>query len=628
MQEFRNLLKGWVGKLLLFIFIVPFAFVGIEGILLNTGKGDIALTVNGKDISKAEVDRAINAQRDALAQRMGGQIDPSLFSDDMLRPRVIETLIQKELMTQAIVDEGLYVAPETIKNYVRSMDQFKDEKGEFSQEKLETVLARAGYSPARFFDELSTGMVAEQLQQGIGSSAFVTTEELKTLVQLDRQTRDLSHATVKVEKFQGQIDVTDADVSSYFDGNRQQYRTQEKASIQYVQFKPEDFSRDVQVTEEDLTAEYEHYVATSGEQERRRSSHILVEVNDDRDEEEAKARITEARAKLEAGEDFAAVAKAYSDDAASAEQGGDLDFAARGVYDAAFEKALFELQEGKVSDIVRSEFGFHLIKLTGVEKPAIASLDAKKEELKQQLVQSKAAEKLNEAIDELNRLAYESGDLAAISEQFGKKVEETPLFTRQGGSGIAADKKVIEAAFSDAVLKDGANSEAIELADGSVLVLRIGKHEPARDQTLEEVKDQLVATLKQQKARDKAAATADEIVARLQKGESLEALGDAFGLVWSNAADVNRQNAEVPRPVVTKLFEMPRPPEGGRVVDKAGQPNGDQDILVLTRVKDGEFKFSEDEIVQNSLAGAARFGQVEFENYMGILKQGAEIVQH
>ncbi|MFZ5601097.1 MAG: peptidylprolyl isomerase, partial [Pseudomonadota bacterium] len=427
---------------------------------------------------------------------------------------------------------------------------------------------------------------------------------------------------------QGQIDVTDADVNSYFDSNRQQYRTQEKASIQYVQFKPEDFSRDVQVTEEDLTAEYEHYVATSGEQERRRSSHILVEVNDDRDEEEAKARITEARAKLEAGEDFAAVAKAYSDDAASAEQGGDLDFAARGVYDAAFEKALFELQEGKVSDIVRSEFGFHLIKLTGVEKPAIASLDAKKEELKQQLVQSKAAEKLNEAIDELNRLAYESGDLATISEQFGKKVEETPLFTRQGGSGIAADKKVIEAAFSDAVLKDGANSEAIELADGSVLVLRIGKHEPARDQTLEEVKDQVVATLKQQKARDKAAATADEIVARLQKGESLEALGDAFGLVWSNAADVNRQNAEVPRPVVTKLFEMPRPPEGGRVVDKAGQPNGDQDILVLTRVKDGEFKFSEDEIVQNSLAGAARFGQVEFENYMGILKQGAEIVQH
>ena len=628
MQEFRNMLKGWVGKLLLVIFIVPFAFVGIEGILQNTGKGDIALTVNGKDISKGEVDRAINAQRDALAQRMGGQIDPSLFSDDMLRPRVIETLIQKELMTQAIVDEGLYVAPDAIKDYVRSMDQFKDEKGEFSQEKLETVLARAGYTPARFFDELSNGMVAEQLQQGIGTSAFVTTEELKTLVQLDRQTRDLSHATVKVDQFRDKVEVTDADVSSYFDSNRAQYMTQEKASIQYVQFRPEDFSREVTVSDEDVAAEYEHYVAASSEQERRRASHILVEVNDDRDEEAAKARVAEAKAKLDAGEDFAAVAKSYSDDAASAEQGGDLDFAGRGVYDAAFEKSLFELEEGKVSDIVRSEFGFHLIKLTGVEKPAVASLDAKKEELKQTLIQTRAAEKLNEAIDELNRLAYESGDLAAIAEQFSKKVEETPLFTRQGGSGVAADKKVIDAAFSDAVLKDGANSEAIELADGSVLVVRIGKHEPARDQTLDEVKDQVVATLKQQKARDKASATADEVLARLQKGEALEALGDAFGLVWSNVADVNRQNAEVPRPVVAKLFEMPRPAEGSRVVDKSSQPNGDQEILVLTKVKDGEFKFSEDEIVQNSLAGAARFGQVEFENYMGVLKQGAEIVQH
>ena len=628
MQEFRNMLKGWVGKLLLVIFIVPFAFVGIEGILQNTGKGDIALTVNGKDISKGEVDRAINAQRDALAQRMGGQIDPSLFSDDMLRPRVIETLIQKELMTQAIVDEGLYVAPDAIKDYVRSMDQFKDEKGEFSQEKLETVLARAGYTPARFFDELSNGMVAEQLQQGIGTSAFVTTEELKTLVQLDRQTRDLSHATVKVDQFRDKVEVTDADVSSYFDSNRAQYMTQEKASIQYVQFRPEDFSREVTVSDEDVAAEYEHYVAASSEQERRRASHILVEVNDDRDEEAAKARVAEAKAKLDAGEDFAAVAKSYSDDAASAEQGGDLDFAGRGVYDAAFEKSLFELEEGKVSDIVRSEFGFHLIKLTGVEKPAVASLDAKKEELKQTLIQTRAAEKLNEAIDELNRLAYESGDLAAIAEQFSKKVEETPLFTRQGGSGVAADKKVIDAAFSDAVLKDGANSEAIELADGSVLVVRIGKHEPARDQTLDEVKDQVVATLKQQKARDKASSTADEVLARLQKGEALEALGDAFGLVWSNVADVNRQNAEVPRPVVAKLFEMPRPAEGSRVVDKSSQPNGDQEILVLTKVKDGEFKFSEDEIVQNSLAGAARFGQVEFENYMGVLKQGAEIVQH
>lgn len=627
MQEFRNLLKGWVGKVLLAIFILPFAFFGIEGIILNSGKDDAVLTINGKEISKAEVDRAITAQRDALAQRMGGKIDASFFTDEMLRPRVIETLIQKELMTQAIKDEGLYVAPESIKAYVRTMPQFKDEKGEFSQQQLETVLARAGYTATRFFDELSNGMVAEQLQNGVGGSAFLTLDELKTLVQLDGQTRDVSFATLKLEPFKSQIQVSDEDVSRYYEENKSQYRTLEKASIQYVQFKPEDFAGDVAVSDEDLAAEYDHYVATSNEQERRRASHILVEVNDDRDDEAAEARIKEAKAKLDAGEDFATLAKTYSDDAATAEQGGDLDFAGRGVYDEAFEKALYALEQGKVSDVVKTEFGYHIIKLTGVERSAVASLEEKKEELKQKLVTAKAAEHLNEAIDELNRLAYESGDLSAIADKFGKSVSESELFTRDGGAGIAADKKVMDATFSDAVLKDGANSEVLELGDGSVAVIRLAKHEPARDQTLDEVKDQVRATVMTQNAREKAKAVAAEIVEKLRKGESLDAVAAAHGISWTHTASVNRQNAEVSRSVVTKLFELARPVEGGKTVDSTALPTGDQEIVVLTKVSDGEFKLSEDEIAQTSIAGAARFGQLDFENYMGTLKEGAEIVQ-
>ncbi len=627
MQEFRNLLKGWVGKVLLAIFILPFAFFGIEGIILNSGKSDVALSVNGKEISKAEIDRAINAQRDALAQRMGGKIDTSIFTDDMLRPRVIETLIQKELMTQAIKDEGLFVAPESIKSYVRSMDQFKDENGQFSQEKLETVLARAGYTAARFFDELSNGMVAEQLQQGIGSSAFLTSDELKTLVQLDGQKRDVAFATLKLDSFKDKIEVTDEQVTRYYEENKAQYRTQETVAVQYLQFRPEDFAKDVTVSEEDLAAEYEHYVATSNDQERRRASHILVEVNDDRDEAAAQTRINEVKAKLDAGGDFAALAKEYSDDAATAGQGGDLDFAGHGAYDEAFEKALFALEQDKMSAPVKTEFGYHIIKLTGIERAAVATFDSKKEELKQKLVQDKAAAHLNEVIDELNRLAYESGDLSAISEKFGKKVQELPPFTRAGGTGIAADKKVVEAVFSDTVLKDGANSEALELGDGSVAIVRVSKHDEARDQTLDEVKDLVRGTVKLQNAREKAKATAEEIIAKLKSGETLQAIASAYGVSWTEKAAVSRQSADVARPIVGKLFEMPRPADGGRAVDLVGQPTGDQEILVLTKVVDGEFNLSPDEIVQTSIAGASRFGQLDFENYMGTLKDAAEIVQ-
>ncbi|MEZ5504883.1 MAG: SurA N-terminal domain-containing protein [Gammaproteobacteria bacterium] len=627
MQEFRNLLKGWFGKVLLAIFILPFAFFGIEGIFLNSGRADVGLSVNGVEVSKAEVDRAIANQRDALVQRMGGNVDPSLFSDDMLRPRVIDSLIERELLTQAVKAEGLYVSPETIKSYVRDMPQFKDDAtGVFSQEKLESMLARAGYTPVRFYAELSADMVSDQLRQGVGLSAFTTETELKELVKLDSQKRDVSYATLSLEPFKSDIDVSDEEVASYFEANQAQYRTEEKVKIQYLVFKSADFAKDVEVSEDEILAEYDHYAKAQSDLERRRASHILVEVNDDRSDDEARARIAEAQAKLQAGGDFAELAKTYSDDTATAEIGGDLDFAGRGIYDEAFEKALFALNQGQVSDIVKTEFGYHLIKLTGVEAQSVASLDEKREEMRQRVADTKAAERLNAAIDELNELTYAAGDLSAVSERFGKAVQESDLFTRRGGAGIAADPKVLEAAFSEPLLKEGLNSSAIELADGSVAVLRVSQHEPERTRSLEEVRDEVLAALELQKAREKAKTTAEEIVASSKGGEALDALAAKYNLTWKHQEGVTRQATEVPRTVVSKLFEMPHPGDAGHSAEKVSMPSGDQDIVVLTKVTEGEFALDEKEAMQAKLSFAGRVGQIEFQNYVATLRENAEIV--
>jgi peptidyl-prolyl cis-trans isomerase D len=628
MQQFRNLLKGWFGKVLLAIFILPFAFFGIEGIFMNSGRSDVAIVVNGVEISKPEVDRAISAQREAMVQRMGGNIDGSFFTDEMLRPRVIESLIQRELLAQAVKDEGLHVANEAIKSYVRNMPQFRDDAtGTFSQEKLETVLARAGYTPLRFYDELSSGMVTEQLQQAIGLSAFATEQELKTLVQLDGQKRDLSYATLKLDRFQQGAELGEADINAYFEANREQYRTEERVRIQYLAFKASDFAADVAVTDEDLQKEYADYVHSQEGQERRRASHILVEINDDRDDAEALSRIQEAKAKLDGGEDFAVVAKTYSDDVATASTGGDLDFAGRGIYDPAFDSALFSLKEGATSDIVKTEFGYHLIKLTGIESVPVASLEEKREELAQRVRDTRSAEQLSQAIDQMNELTYAAGDLSAVAEKFGKPVQESESFSRRGGSGITADAKVIEAAFSENLLKEGMNSSAIELADGSVVVMRVSLHEPARDRALEEVRDQVVTALKMQKARDKASETAQQIVDKLKAGATLEALADEFEITWVHQAGVGRQSADVSRTIVTKLFELPTPAENVASVDKVGLPSGDQEIVVLTKVTEGEFKLSDDETLQALLSTSNHQGQLEFDSYIATLKSRATIVQ-
>lgn len=629
MQEFRNILKGWFGKVLLTIFILPFAFFGIEGIFQAGGRSDVAASVNGVDISKAEVDKAISNQRDAMVRQLGGNIDASFLTDDMLRPRVIESLIQRELLAQAVKKEGLHAASDVIKSYVRNMPQFNDPAtGEFSQQQLESVLARAGYTPLRFYDELSKEIVVEQLQQGIGMSAFVTAPELQSLVQLDRQTRDVSYATLSLATFKDSIQLTDDEIKTYFDANQSQYRTEDSVRIQYIAFKPADFSSDVEVADDELQQEYADYVKSQEGQERRRASHILVEVNDDRPDAEALARIKEAKAKVDAGEDFAAVAKTYSDDTATAANGGDLDFAGHGIYDTAFENALFALkQQNDVSDIVKTEFGYHIIKLTGVEKQPVASLDEKRQELTRKIRDARAAEMLADAVDQINELTYAAGDLSAVAEKYKKPVQESELFTRQGGGGITADPKVIEEAFSDNLLKEGMNSGVIELADGSVAVIRVSKHEPARDRTLDEVRDQVVAALTLQKAQEKAVETAQQIVDKIKAGSTLEAVAEEFKISWVNKPAVSRQTKDVARPVLVKLFEMPAPKEGGKVVDHVAQPTGDQDVLVLTKVSEGQLEMNEEQTRRAMLVSSDRAGQLDFENYLATLKAEADIEQ-
>ena len=629
MQQFRNLLKGWVGKVLLFIFILPFAFFGIGGIFNSGSKQDVAIEVNGVEISKMEVSRAIQNQRNNLKAQMGGNIDDSFFSDEMLAPGVIENLIQRELLKQALQNDGLTVAPDLVKSYVRSMPQFQDEQGNFSNERLEIALVQANYTKLKLYSVVQESMVMEQLQAGVGASAFITDSELERLAKLNGQTRDASYAKFEVAPLKEAIELTEEEKQAYYEENKAQYRTEEKIKLEYVALSRDDFKGEIEVTEDELNSAYDDYVAGQADLERRRASHILVEINDDRNEEEAQARIKEAQQKLEGGEDFSSVAKTFSDDIATSNNGGDLDFAGRGVYDEAFEQALFSLADkGQVSDIVKTEFGFHLIKLTDVQAQEIASFDAMKDTLSNQILETLAQDQLDAALDELNRLAYEAGDLQVISEQYNKSIETTELFTRQGGTGIAADNTVITAGFSETVLQEGLNSEALELADGRVAVIKMLERQEPRDLTFEEVADQVTAALTQEKARELAKSKADAIVAKVEEGVELATIAEEYGLEWKDVNGATRASSDLPRTAISALFEMPKPAGESKSVKKVSLPNGDQEVLILNAVEEGDFKLEGAAIAQAKAAAANQLANSDFTSYIASLRESAEIKQY
>ena len=626
MQQFRNLLKGWMGKVLLVIFILPFAFCGIEGIFSGNSKQDIAIEVNGVEISKVEVSRAIQNQRQNLKAQMGGNIDDSFLTDDMLSPGVVENLIQRELVKQALEADGLTVAPELVKSYVRSMPQFQDESGEFSNERLEVALVQANYTKLKLYSVVQESMVMEQLQAGVGASAFITEAELENMVKLSNQKRDVAYAKLDVAPLKKEVEISDDELQQYFEENKAQYRTEEKVKLNYIALGVEDFASAVEVSEADIQAAYEDYMASQKDLERRKASHILVEINDDRTKEEALARIEEAKAKLDGGSQFESLTESFSDDIATAANGGDLDFAGRGVYDPAFEEALFSLKEvNQVSDIVETEFGYHLIKLTAIEAQEIAPLAEIEAKLTAEVKNRLAQEELDAALDELNRLDYESGDLQVISEQFSTPIKTTDLFARNGGSGIAADNVVVQAAFSDPVLQEGLNSDVLELADGKLAVVHLNQHEEARDRDFSEVKAQISSALELDKAKQVAKDKAQEIVDKIRSGESTDTLAEQYGLTWKKVEQATRQSSDLSRSVINTAFTMAKPLEGKPQVEIASQPNGDQEIVILSKVEEGDFAMEGAELIQAKSAASDRLANEDFQNYVASLRESAEV---
>ncbi len=630
MQGFRDLLKGWFGKVLLTIFILPFAFFGIQGLFQAGGRSDVSIVVDGEEISKAQIEQSIEQQRQNLAQRMGGGIDPSVLSSDLLRPGVEETLIQKSLLKTAIGDEGLYLPQEAVSSYVRAMPTFQDDvTGEFSQVKLERVLVQAGYSGTRFFEEISQSLLIEQLQKGVSATAFVTPKELEALVVLDGQKRNVAIVTLSSKGYEDTVELGEEDIQAYYVAHADEYQTQEKVKVSFVNIKADHFlSDDIEIAESDVRERFDSEIAALKKKERRRASHILIEINDEQSEEQALVKIKDAKTKLDAGQGFDAVAQELSEDIATSKAGGDLGFSARGIYDESFDDALFALDESRVSDIVRTEFGYHLIKLVNVETPDLPEFAAESDRISKGIKADKAEEELVVAVDELNRMAFESGDLSAISERFNVAVQTSGWVQKAGGPGLFADRSLAEAAFAESVLKDQNNSEVIETEKNGLVVLRLVEHKDARTLELDEVKTRVVAALKKQKSIEKAKSDASAIVKSIDEGKPSNDIENEYAVEWKVIDAVARQNSELDRAVVSKIFELPKPDDNKKTTSSVRLSNGDWVVIVLSGVVDGEYKLSDKEASQMGSVVAGRFGQTDFQGYLGTLKDNAQITRN
>ena len=623
LEDIRESSQGLTAKIILGFIILTFAVAGI-GSYSNSVDTSVA-DVNGEKISQDEFNKAYQAQRNRMAQQFGDMFetlsaDASYMSN--FRQGVLDNLINQKLVDQNSEVLAIRVADERIKDTIRNMPEFQVD-GVFDNNRYLAMINQAGfYQSSDFRDYLRVEMTRRQLTQALVASEFSLPYQEGMFTALQNQQRDIRFATISAEQFKAEIELTDEEVNQYYLANQSRFENQEKVKVNYIALDVNDIAATVSLTDADVEAYYNDNISRYREDAQRRVAHILVEFGDD--EASAKASAEALLAKVNAGEDFATLAKENSADTFSGENGGDLEWIEAGVMDEAFDNAAFALTDvGSVSEVVKTEFGFHIIKLTDYKEEKTQSLSDVREALIAEAKSEKAQDKFFELQQEVARLSFEFPDsLEDAAGAINATVKTSDWLTR-GANAEPFNGSAVEAAFSDIVLSEQLNSDIIEVNDSLAIVLRLNEYQEANVKPLAEVTTQIKDILVAQKASEKAQTVADELLASFQSGADITEQLAAIGATMEVKTAVVRVGSGLDASLARETFKLPRPSEGEVSAATVNLSNGDLAVLEVQAVNVGEAKDSPNLTQQLT----QQLAQAAYLSYVESLKTDAEIIR-
>ena len=619
LQNIRDNSQGWIAKTIIGVIVALMALTGFDAIFQATTNSNDAAKVNGEKISQNELSQAVDMQRRQLMQQLGKDFDASLLDEKMLRDSALKGLIDRKLLLQGAHDAKFAFSEAALDQVILQTPEFQVD-GKFSAERFDQVIRQLGYSRMQFRQMLAQEMLIGQLRAGLAGSGFVTDAQVLAFARLEKQTRDF--ATLNIKADPASVKLTDDEVKAYYDQHAKEFMTPDQVVIDYLELKKASFFDQVSVKDEDLQAAYQKEIANLSEQ--RRAAHILIEVNDKVTEAQAKAKIEEIQARLAKGESFEALAKEFSQDPGSANNGGDLGYAGPGVYDPEFEKALYALNKDQVSAPVRTDFGLHLIKLLGIEAPEVPTFASLKDKLTRELKTQQVEQRFVEATKQLEDASFEASDLAQPAQDLKLTIHTSAPFGREGGEGIAANRAVVTAAFSPEVLDEGANSTAIELDPETVVVLRAKEHRKPEQLPLESVAGPIRAQLTKEHASAAAKTRADELIASLRDGKTaMDKPVDGQG--WKAIEAATRNQEGIDPAVLQALFRMPKPESKDKpTFTSVTLPDGSLMVVRLNGVNEAAAPTDEEKAEYRRYL-ASRVGQQDFAAYRKQLESQADI---
>ena len=576
----RDRAQGWIAWFIVGLISIPFALWGVNSYM--TGASDVVVAeVNGHEINQTELQQSLQQYRDQMRNVLGEQFDPAMFEGAAVKRNILDGLIEQRLLHEASQKLGQTVNDASVSEMIRSNPAFQRD-GQFDPDYYAMMLARVGYSPASFEAQLRNDLLTQELTRNIQRSAIVTPVQLDRVLELEKQQREIAYGVVPLQNYVDKVSIDDEAVRAYYDNNKTAYTAPEQVRVNYVELNIDSIADTITVDEEALQQFYVDNESQFVGPEQRRVSHILIEGDD----EQALAEIEKIAERLQQGEDFGTLAKAESQDTGSAAQGGDLGYFGPDVMEPAFEEAAFALENvGDISEPVQTEFGYHLIKLTGVESPEVQDFSDVRTEVEQRYRSQQAEAQFYDKAEQLANLSFENPDsLDVAAEELGLEIQTTPLFTRGGTeSGISSEAKVVEAAFSEDVLQNELNSAVIELSDTHLVVIHKNKHIPENVLPFESVKPAIEQQLLFDEASQFAREKGEAIVAELKAGAEAQTLLEN----WQPAAFYSRDSEAVSQQILQRAFEMQKPESQAQYTGFTAD-NGNYVVIKLTDVQNGQ----------------------------------------
>jgi len=586
MFEFIRTHKRWMYGILLLLIIPSFVFVGMESYQSNDSGASVA-TVDGQKISQQQWEDAQRRQIDQARQMMGQQFDQKMFETPEAKQAILNNLVGERAIAAEIDRSHITVSDATLQKTIMDIQQFRKPDGGFDMDGYTAALAAQGMTPEMFDQRLRRDLATQQLTGAIQATAFAPRSVTTRLSDINDQEREVQELVFPLATYLPQVKVTDAMVKAFYDKNAQLFQIPEQVKAEYVVFDAKTVEGQVQVSDAEVTDFYNKNLKNYTTPEQRSASHILITASKDAsaaDQAAAKKKAEAVLADLKANPaNFAAIAKANSQDPGSAQAGGDLGVVEKGLFVKSVEDAIYALKEGETSGLVQSEFGWHIIKLTGIKAASQKSLDAARAEITAQLKQQKMSAKYTELAGVFSETAYDQSDsLKPVADKLKLQIQTADNLTRTPnpalGTAPVNNAKFLTALFSNDAIKNKRNTEAVEVSPSVLVSGRVVEFRPAAKRPLAEVEAQIRQRVTLEEAGRLARAAGEAKLA------AVKASGDATGFAAPTTVSrtkepsVNREAAlAVLKADVTKLpvyigVEVPGQGYGVYRIGKVSQP--------------------------------------------------------